>query len=289
MKKHPNRFRNKKMHSGCSRSLLLWLGLVCVYCLVSFKNNSRRLEMAHEFSILPEIQIVDQEPAETGDIIHGCARFSTRYEKHHILPWLLYHKHIGLAHFHLYFDSVSSDLNDPLQRQVYDAIDSLPYTTIYDTGGTYAVISVSPDIDTPTLKATLRQAAYNLFSPGRSAQLGDDQAGKLAQPLLEDMTKTDNPYRLQALSTSFSSIGAPLGDDQAGKLAVHRFPSTGGCLELLPDRFLKHFWFPGFALLAPCQPLGNAIVFCCNTGNSSCRVCFRRTHRHERNDQPGNP
>lgn len=41
------------------------------------------------------------------------------------------------------------------------------YSTVYDSGGTQAVIAVAPTITESQLEATLRQAASNLFSPGR--------------------------------------------------------------------------------------------------------------------------
>lgn len=44
------------------------------------------------------------------------------------------------------------------------------FSTVYDTGGSYAVIAVPPTITESELDATLRQAATNLFSPGRLSQ-----------------------------------------------------------------------------------------------------------------------
>lgn len=41
------------------------------------------------------------------------------------------------------------------------------FSTVYDSGGTQAVIAVAPTITESELDATLRQAASNLFSPGR--------------------------------------------------------------------------------------------------------------------------
>ncbi|MGA0200987.1 MAG: Ycf51 family protein [Prochlorotrichaceae cyanobacterium] len=45
-----------------------------------------------------------------------------------------------------------------------------PYQLVYDTGSNQAVIVVNEAIDETTLEATLQQAAYNLFSPGRFSQ-----------------------------------------------------------------------------------------------------------------------
>lgn len=69
---------------------------------------------------------------DDGPIIHACARFSLRYELPHILPWLFYHERLGISHFYLYFDPVSSDLNIPSQKQVYDIIAGLSFVTLYD-------------------------------------------------------------------------------------------------------------------------------------------------------------
>ncbi len=44
------------------------------------------------------------------------------------------------------------------------------YSLIYDSAGSQAVIVVPPAITKPQLEATLKQAASNLFSPGRGAQ-----------------------------------------------------------------------------------------------------------------------
>ena len=44
---------------------------------------------------------------------------------------------------------------------------ALQFSTIYDSGATQAVIAVPPTISETELEATLKQAASNLFSPGR--------------------------------------------------------------------------------------------------------------------------
>jgi hypothetical protein len=40
------------------------------------------------------------EDAPNGGI-HGCARFSTRYEASHLVRWLYYHKRVGISYFHM--------------------------------------------------------------------------------------------------------------------------------------------------------------------------------------------
>jgi hypothetical protein len=48
------------------------------------------------------------------------------------------------------------------------------YQLVYDTGSNQAVIVVDPTMDETTLDATLQQAAYNLFSPGRFSRESQD-------------------------------------------------------------------------------------------------------------------
>lgn len=55
----------------------------------------------------------------------------------------------------------------PLTRQTISG--STPYTVVYDRFGSQAVIAVSPEVTPEQLEATLKQAAANLFSSGRSA------------------------------------------------------------------------------------------------------------------------
>lgn len=49
---------------------------------------------------------------------------------------------------------------------------AIRFSTVYDSGATQAVIAVPPTVTESELEATLRQAASDLFSPGR---LGRDQ------------------------------------------------------------------------------------------------------------------
>lgn len=59
------------------------------------------------------------------------------------------------------------------------------YQLVYDTGSNQAVIAVDPAMDETTLEATLQQAAYNLFSPGRFSRESQDmliRARVLAHP-----------------------------------------------------------------------------------------------------------
>ncbi len=51
------------------------------------------------------------------------------------------------------------------QRPIIDG--AARYSLVYDTGGVETVIAVAVDLDDDTLDATLRQAALDLYSPGR--------------------------------------------------------------------------------------------------------------------------
>ena len=44
---------------------------------------------------------------------------------------------------------------------------AVPYSLVYDNGGTKTVIAVPPEITKSELEATMQQAAGDLFSPGR--------------------------------------------------------------------------------------------------------------------------
>lgn len=45
---------------------------------------------------------------------------------------------------------------------------AVPFSLVYDNGAAQTAIAVPPEISSEQLEATLRQAAYDLFSPGRS-------------------------------------------------------------------------------------------------------------------------
>ena len=62
-----------------------------------------------------------------------CARFSTRYEEKHVLPWVRWHAHLGVDRFLMYFDSLSSDLSDGHQRDAYDRLLAHPLVTVFNT------------------------------------------------------------------------------------------------------------------------------------------------------------
>ncbi len=83
-----------------------------------------------------------------------------------ILQWGIRFRFVGITGFMLVLTAGLFSLGlVPLTRtQIPNA---QHYSLIYDNGGPFAVISVSPKITSPQLEATLRQAANNLYSYGR--------------------------------------------------------------------------------------------------------------------------
>jgi hypothetical protein len=58
------------------------------------------------------------------------------------------------------------------------------YSTVFDRGATRAVIALPPHVTEDEVRATLEQAASNLFSPGRLSVRGDNQLTIEARTLL---------------------------------------------------------------------------------------------------------
>ncbi len=52
---------------------------------------------------------------------------------------------------------------------------ALRYNLVYDTGGDQTVITVPANITSTQLEATLQQASFDLFSPGRGSNDGDSK------------------------------------------------------------------------------------------------------------------
>ena len=64
--------------------------------------------------------------------IHACARFSTRYEAKYLIPWLYYHKRIGISYFHMYYDPFTSNMTNPEEKKAYKLLQSFPFVNIID-------------------------------------------------------------------------------------------------------------------------------------------------------------
>ena len=129
--------RKNSMYSCCRNAFIVTVLLFCIASAVNYlvlvNTIVERALMGstHERALKSSTEMKPNDAQ--GDVIHACARFSTRYEKHHLIPWLLHNKGIGVSHFHVYVDPVSSNLEDHFEKVVYEVAESLPYTTIYDT------------------------------------------------------------------------------------------------------------------------------------------------------------
>lgn len=61
---------------------------------------------------------------------------------------------------------------------------AVPFSLVYDDASTQAVIAVPVNINESELDATLRQAAADLFSPGRFSRRGEDKLTIRARTIL---------------------------------------------------------------------------------------------------------
>lgn len=76
------------------------------------------------------------------------------------------------------------------------------YTTVFDSGSSQVVIRVSPKITESELEATLRQAASNLFSPGRFSQAGEKQLTIRARTIIHPKPGVSQPLFLGEVKRS---------------------------------------------------------------------------------------
>ncbi len=67
---------------------------------------------------------------------------------------------------------------------------AVKFNLVYDNGANQAVITVPIDINETELKATLQQAANDLFSYGRTAMDGDDKLTIRARVQIHEKNKT---------------------------------------------------------------------------------------------------
>ena len=77
-----------------------------------------------------------------------------------------------------------------------------PYTVVYDRMGTEAVIAVAPDLEPAALEATLKQAAANLFSPGRNSQGKSNQLSIRARALVHPRPGVSQPVYVGEIKRS---------------------------------------------------------------------------------------
>jgi hypothetical protein len=91
----------------------------------------------------------------------------------------------------------------PLSRTVVPG--AVRYTLIYDNGSNQAVIATSPKITPTQVEATLRQAANNLFSYGRSGTLQDDNLTVRARTIIHPEPGVSIPVYLGEVKRSLIS------------------------------------------------------------------------------------
>lgn len=75
------------------------------------------------------------------------------------------------------------------------------FSTVYDSGATQVVIAVPPTITATELDATLRQAANDLFSPGRLGR-GEDKLTIRARTVLHPQSGISEPLFLGQIRRS---------------------------------------------------------------------------------------
>ena len=77
------------------------------------------------------------------------------------------------------------------------------FSRVYDTGAAQIVIAVSPDITPTALDATLRQAASDLYSPGRLTQ-GSGQMTIVARTIIHPEPGVSQPVYLGKVTRSLA-------------------------------------------------------------------------------------
>ncbi|MBD2664017.1 hypothetical protein B6N60_03623 [Richelia sinica FACHB-800] len=91
----------------------------------------------------------------------------------------------------------------PLSRTVIPG--AVKYTLVYDNGATEAVITTSKTITPTELEATLRQAASNLYSPGRLGSKGNNFLTVRARTILHPEPGLSVPLYLGEVKRSLTS------------------------------------------------------------------------------------
>ena len=82
---------------------------------------------------------------------------------------------------------------------------AMKYTLIYDNGSTETVIKTSPQITPEELEATLRQAASNLYSYGRSGSRGANQMTIRARTVIHPEPGVSVPLYLGQIKRSLNT------------------------------------------------------------------------------------
>lgn len=89
----------------------------------------------------------------------------------------------------------------PFTREIVPG--AVSYSVVYDNGAARATISVPAEINESELEATLRQAASNLFSPGRLSQ-GRDNLTIRARTIVHPEPGVSKPLYIGQIERSLS-------------------------------------------------------------------------------------
>jgi Protein of function (DUF2518) len=121
-----------------------------------------------------------------------------------ILKWGIRFRLVGAAGFMLVMTTGLFALSlAPLSRTVIPG--ALKYSLVYDNGSTEAVIAIPPTITPSELEATLRQAASNLYSYGRSSSRGDNQLIIRSRTIIHPEAGVSVPLYLGEVKRSLNS------------------------------------------------------------------------------------
>jgi uncharacterized membrane protein len=121
-----------------------------------------------------------------------------------ILKWGIRFRLVGATGFMLVVTAGLFALTlGPLSRTVIPG--ALKYSLVYDNGSTQAVIAIPPSITPSVLEATLRQAASNLYSYGRSSSRGDNQLTIRSRTIIHPEPGVSVPLYLGEVKRSLTS------------------------------------------------------------------------------------
>ncbi len=121
-----------------------------------------------------------------------------------ILKWGIRFRLVGAAGFMLVMTTGLFALSlAPLSRTVIPG--AVKYSLVYDNGSTQAVIAIPPTITPEKLEATLRQAASNLYSYGRSSSRGDNQLIIRSRTIIHPEPGVSVPLYLGQVKRSLTS------------------------------------------------------------------------------------
>lgn len=119
------------------------------------------------------------------------------------LKWGIRFQLVGVTGFCLVLVAGSFGLSLGLFQRV-EIPGATPYTLVYDMGNNRAVITVEKTLDPDQLAATLKQAAYNVFSPGRFSSVTGDRMVIQARVLTHPEPGVTQPIYVGQVERSLS-------------------------------------------------------------------------------------